>query len=219
MVYTGAYAMGYTYLLIQSDEDGNLWGSEIKMDRTETYSTLSKSAQHRAYRAYKAINAAIEYLSQTRDTQDLYRKELKLLKQAKNGIIVKDPWGGINIIRDVSRAAVDHWGIEAQMLMVAEEAIELSHAILKWRRAWKKYNRIGASLTRDDDPIESKAYQRTLEKRIKNVQKEAMQLFFMLDQLQVMLPGDYESILEEVINDCADLLHSRGVAIPWYQML
>ena len=108
---------------------------------------------------------------------------------------------------------MDHWGIEAQMLMVAEEAIELSHAVLKWRRAWKKYNKSGASLTRDDDPIESKAHQRTLERRIKNVKEEAMQVFFMLDQLQVMLPGDYESILEEAIDDYAQLLRSRGVKI------
>ena len=99
------------------------------------------------------------------------------------------------------------------MLMVAEETVELSHAVLKWRRAWKKYNQTGASLTRDDDQIESKAHQRALEKRVKKVKEEAMQLFFMLDQLQVMLPGDYESILEEVIIDCAQLLKNRGVEI------
>ena len=117
------------------------------------------------------------------------------------------------MIRKVSTAAVDHWGIEAQMLMVAEEAVELAHAVLKWRRAWKKYNKTGASLTRDEDPIESKAHQRYLEKTIKAVRTEAMQTFFMLDQLQVMLPGDYESILETVINDCALLLQNRGVEI------
>jgi len=116
-------------------------------------------------------------------------------------------------MRDISRAAVDTWGIEDQMLMVAEEGIELSHAILKWRRAWKKYNKAGISLIREDDPLESKAYQRALEKRVKAVQKEAMQIFFMLDQLQVMLPGDYESILEEVLVDCTHLLRERGVDI------
>ena len=100
------------------------------------------------------------------------------------------------------------------MLMVAEECIEVSHAVLKWRRAWKKYNKTGASLTRDDDPIESKAHQRALENRVKKVKEEAMQLFFMLDQLQVMLPGDYESILEGVIHDTIDLLKTRGVIIP-----
>ena len=111
-------------------------------------------------------------------------------------------------------AAVNHWGIEAQMLMVAEECVEVTHAVLKWRRAWKKYNKTGASLTRDDDPIESKAHQRALESRVKKVKEEAMQLFFMLDQLQVMLPGDYESILEEVIHDTIALLKIRGVIIP-----
>ena len=115
------------------------------------------------------------------------------------------------MMRDISRAAVDTWGIEDQMLMVVEEAVELSHAVLKWRRAWKKYNKAGISLIREDDPVESKAYQRTLENRIKDVRKEAMQMFFMLDQLQVMLPGDYESVLEEVLADCAQLLRNRGV--------
>lgn len=116
-------------------------------------------------------------------------------------------------MRDISRAAVDTWGIEDQMLMVAEEAVELSHAVLKWRRAWKKYNKAGISLIREDDPIESKAYQRTLEKKIKDVQKEAMQMHFMLDQLQVMLPGDYESVLDGVLADCTQLLRNRGVEV------
>ena len=61
------------------------------MDRAETYFDLSKSAQHRVYRAYKAINAAIRYLSHTGILEDLYKEELKLLKQAKDGIIAKDP--------------------------------------------------------------------------------------------------------------------------------
>ncbi len=117
------------------------------------------------------------------------------------------------IMRDVSRAAVERWGLEDQMLMVAEEAIELSHAVLKHRRALKKYNKTGVSLTRDNDPIESQAYQRSLEKTIKAVQLEAMQTLFMLDQLQVMLPGDYESVLETVLADAAQLLRNRGVDI------
>lgn len=115
-------------------------------------------------------------------------------------------------MRDISRAAVDTWGMEDQMLMVAEEAVELSHAVLKWRRALKKYNTAGISLIRED-AIEPKAYQRYLEKTVKEVKTEAMQMFFMLDQLQVMLPGDYESVLEEVLADCAQLLRNRGVEI------
>ena len=117
------------------------------------------------------------------------------------------------IMRDVSRAAVDQWGLEAQMLMVAEEATELAHAVLKHRRALKKYNKTGVSLTRDQEPITSQAYQRSLEKAIKAVQLEAMQTLFMLDQLQVMLPGDYESVLETVLADAAQRLRNRGVDI------
>lgn len=37
-------------------------------------------------------------------------------------------------MREISIAAVDIWGLEAQMLMVAEEAVEVAHAIMKWRR-------------------------------------------------------------------------------------
>jgi len=36
----------------------------------------------------------------------------------------------------VLKAAVDLWGLEPQMLMVGEEAVELSHAVFKWRRAY-----------------------------------------------------------------------------------
>jgi len=117
------------------------------------------------------------------------------------------------MMRDISKAAVDTWGMEDQMLMVAEEAVELSHAVLKWRRAWEKYNKAGISLTREEDPLESKAYQRSLEVTVKAVKKEAMQVFFMLDQLQVMLPGDYESVLEGVLADCAQLLRNRGIEV------
>lgn len=118
------------------------------------------------------------------------------------------------IMRDVSRAAVDRWGIEDQMLMVSEEAVELSHAVHKWRRAWKKYNKKGISLTRDEeDPLTNKAAQRTLEKAVQHVKEEATQMFFMLDQLQVMLPGDYEGLLEATLEDCAQLLRNRGVEI------
>lgn len=63
------------------------------MDHANTYSDLSKSSQHRVYRAYKAINAAIKYLSHTRILRDLYKEELKLLKQAKDGILAKAPEG------------------------------------------------------------------------------------------------------------------------------
>ncbi len=120
------------------------------------------------------------------------------------------------MMRRLSKAAVETWGLEAQMLMVGEEASELDHAIHKWLRAWKKYNKKGISLTRSVDEIEDledKAIARYLQTAIKNVQKEAMQVFFMLDQLQVMQPGDYESILEDVLKDAMNLLRQRGVEI------
>lgn len=115
-------------------------------------------------------------------------------------------------MREISKAAVDTWGLEAQMWMVGEEASELDQAVHKWWRAWKKYNKAGVSLIREDT-TEAKAYQRALQKRIKAVQKESMQVLFMIDQLQVLLPGDYESLLDEVLEDCKQLLRNRGVEI------
>lgn len=120
------------------------------------------------------------------------------------------------MIRKIAKAAVDLWGLEDQMLMVGEEGIELAHAILKWRRAWKKYNERGISLTReydDTETIESKAVSRNLEKATANVRKEAMQVLFMIEQLRLMQPGDYESILEGVLLDARMLLENRGVVI------
>lgn len=118
----------------------------------------------------------------------------------------------MTIMREISQSAVDLWGLEPQMLMVAEESVELTHAILKWRRAWKKYNSQGVPTTREQD-IKSKAISRALERAIENVKLEAMQVFFMIDQLHVMLPGDYESILEIVLDECAQRLRNRGVDI------
>lgn len=117
------------------------------------------------------------------------------------------------MMRKISQATVDLWGIEDQMLMVAEEAIELAHAVHKWRRAWKRYNKRGISITREqtaEEQLEDKAYERTLEKKIKEVQTEAMQTLFMVDQLQVMLPGKYEDVLEEVLEDAINHIKQRG---------
>lgn len=114
-------------------------------------------------------------------------------------------------------AAVELWGVEDQMLMVAEEGVELAHAVMKWRRAWKKYNKAGISLTREGDSIEAsvetQAHQRYLVKMTENLRKEAMQTLYMIDQLQVMHPGDYEGVLEEVLADAAQKLRNRGVEI------
>lgn len=119
------------------------------------------------------------------------------------------------MMRKVSEAAVEIWGLEAQMLMVAEEAVELSHAVLKWRRTWKRYNKRGVSLTRleEDESLEKKAYARALDKAVQHLQTEAVQMLFMIDQLQVMQPGDYESLLEKEVKDTMDLLRNRGVEI------
>lgn len=118
-------------------------------------------------------------------------------------------------MRKISQAAVDIWGLEPQMLMVAEEATELAHAVLKWRRAWKRYNKRGVSLTRleENGAIEEKAYARALEKATENIRVEAMQMLFMIDQLQVMQPGNYESILEKELMDTRQLLISRGAKL------
>lgn len=113
------------------------------------------------------------------------------------------------MMRKISKAAVDTWGLEAQMFMVGEEAGELSDSIFKWRRAWKKYNKVDAEMNLD----ERKAIQRAYLKAVKHVQKEAMQVTFMIDQLKVLQPEDYESILEEVLADCTQRLTNRGVKI------
>lgn len=118
-------------------------------------------------------------------------------------------------MREISVKAVETWGLEAQMLMVAEEGTEIAHAVLKWIRAYKRYNKKGVALTRenlsDDEKLRNKAYERYLAKKVFEVQKEAMQMLFMIDQLQVMLPGKYEEILEEVLVDATDRLRERGV--------
>lgn len=113
------------------------------------------------------------------------------------------------MMREISKAAVDTWGLEAQMFMVGEEAGELSDSIFKWRRAWKKYNEVDAEM----DLNERKVFQRAYLKAVKHVQKEAMQVTFMIDQLKVLQPGDYESILEDVLKDAMNRLRQRGVEI------
>lgn len=121
------------------------------------------------------------------------------------------------MMREISQAAVETWGLEAQMFMVAEEALELAHAVHKWWRAWKKYSRTGASLTRDDlgedELLAEKAHARVLAKAVKQVQIEAMQVTFMIDQLKLMQPGDYQQILEDELKDSMNLLRQRGVEI------
>jgi len=113
------------------------------------------------------------------------------------------------MMREVSKAAVETWGTEAQMFMVAEEGIELAHAVLKWKRAWRKYNKVDAEM----ELVERKAIQRAYLKAVKHVQVEAMQVTFMIDQLKVLLPGDYQSILEDELKDTMNRLRQRGIDI------
>ena len=121
------------------------------------------------------------------------------------------------MMREISKAAVETWGTEAQMFMVAEEALELAHAVHKWWRAWKRYSGTGSSLTRDDlgedEILAEKAHARYLLKVTKQLQVEAMQVIFMIDQLKLMQPGDYQQILEDELKDTMNLLRQRGVEI------
>jgi len=117
-------------------------------------------------------------------------------------------------MRKLSIAAVELWGLEDQMMMVAEEAVEVAHAVMKWRRANKRYNKAGVTLSRENlsenEVLQKKAHENALAQRVYNLQKEAMQMLYMIDQLQVMLPGKYEDILEEVLMDARDKITERG---------
>ncbi len=121
------------------------------------------------------------------------------------------------MMREISKAAVETWGLDAQMLMVAEEALELAHAVLKWRRAYKKYSSTEASLTSADlgenEYLAEQAHARVLLKAVKHVQIEAMQVIFMIDQLKLMQPGDYQKILEDELKDTMNRLRQKGVEI------
>ncbi len=121
------------------------------------------------------------------------------------------------MMREISKVAVDTWGTEAQMWMVAEEALELAHAVHKWWRAWKRYSATGASLTRDDlsedEILVEKAHARYLLKVTKQLQVEAMQVTFVIDQLKLMQPGDYQQILEDELKNAVSLLRQRGAKI------
>ena len=115
----------------------------------------------------------------------------------------------MNYKNKVLKAAVDLWGLEPQMLMVGEEAVELSHAIFKWRRAYVKY----LACPDDIDELERTAISRALVKATDKVRDEAMDTLLMIDQLKVMQPADYVSLYEEKLQACAQKLMNRGVKI------
>jgi len=117
-------------------------------------------------------------------------------------------------MRNLSIAAVELWGLEDQMMMVAEEAVEVAHAVMKWRRANKRYNKAGVTLSRENlsetEVLRKKAHENELAQRVLNLQTEAMQMLYMIDQLQVMLPGKYEDILQKVLMDARAKIIERG---------
>lgn len=41
--------------------------------------------------------------------------------------------------RDIAEVGLTRWGKVPQMLMIAEESVEVAHAILKWRRAYDSF--------------------------------------------------------------------------------
>ena len=111
----------------------------------------------------------------------------------------------------VLKAATDLWGLEPQMMMVGEEAVELAHAIFKWRRAYTKY--VECPGMDDNDGIERMAISRALVKATDKVRDEAMDALLMIDQLKMMQPADYDTLYEEKLEACAQKLRNRGVKI------
>lgn len=115
----------------------------------------------------------------------------------------------MNFKNKVLKAAHDLWGLEPQMLMVGEEATELTHAIFKWRRAYRKY----LACPDDADELERTAISRALGKAAEKVRDEAMDVQFMIDQLKMMQPADYDTLYEKKLQACAQKLMNRGVKI------
>ncbi len=115
----------------------------------------------------------------------------------------------MNFKNKVLKAALDLWGLEPQMLMVGEEATELTHAIFKWRRAYRKY----WTCPDDADELERKGISRALVKATDKVRDEAMDVQLMIDQLKIMYPADYDTLYEEKLQACAQKLMNLGVKI------
>ena len=116
---------------------------------------------------------------------------------------------GLTFKYQVLCAAHSRWGLEPQMLMVGEEAVELAHAIFKWRRANKKY----LDVTPDASKAEKQEALNKLLDAIAHVKDEAMDALLMIDQLKVMYPDDYDALYDEKLQACAEKLRSRGVQI------
>ncbi len=91
------------------------------------------------------------------------------------------------------------WGVVKQILMVAEESIELSHAVLKWKRAYDAYV--------DDDSDISKLAE--LEERENNVILEASQLKLVME-IPPLVINDKPTKWLDVNND---VLHKASIKV------
>ncbi len=100
----------------------------------------------------------------------------------------------------IAEKGLDKWGITKQMLMVAEESLELSHAVLKWLRAYDSYNKA------DDSNVSVSIHQRKLtelEERENNIILEASQLRLVMEILPLVIkenPARWHDINNEVLN-------------------
>lgn len=115
-------------------------------------------------------------------------------------------------MKRVFEAALEEWGLVPQMLMVAEEAVELAHAVLKWRRAHAKWETFPPAERMDQYREYLEAYA-ALSKAGRKVIDEASDVRLMLDQLEILLPGNYEGAYEEKLQACIDKLRSKGVEL------
>lgn len=93
--------------------------------------------------------------------------------------------------------AVEVWGKKPQLSMVEEEALELAMAIIKLRRARRRYNR----LSRYEDPLKIEAVEKLLTKAKKNVIEEWADVTLMLQQLPYVLEGEYQQVLTDTLNN------------------
>ncbi len=108
---------------------------------------------------------------------------------------------------EILDAAFHQWGLEPQMLMVAEEAVKLAHEIFKWKRARSRLKTVDAEIPL----IERVAIQGAFKKAQDHVIDEAMDVRLMLKQLEVMLPGKYADVYQEKLMAMAQKLRNRGV--------
>ncbi len=120
---------------------------------------------------------------------------------------------------EILDAAYHTWGLVPQMLMVGEEANELTKTIFKWRRARVKVlkHKNTKVIPKDFDQANYElvltALERSFKKAEERVVDEAMDVRLMLRQLEVMLPADYVALYEKKLQACAQKLRNAGVQI------